>query len=248
MRWHYRLSGRWIASGWLLLWLAVCALTLLVVGSAVNQTSAAGDKEKLTIYRGARLYVEYACVKCHEEGGRGRSVPPVPGLSLSSSEFKRSFPKGDPHFEDALLSVIKNGSILEGQGIASMPAWNGIIPEQDIRAIVAYIHADLPDLGIPPLPARTGEQVYEAFACIKCHGPLGVGGVKNVEAGPENQTIPGLGGPAFRKKFDNIDKVRQIVEQGKHAERGKAGVVFMPSWGRIGSPDQLDKVVGYIYR
>lgn len=169
------------------------------------------------------------------------------GPSLTSNEFKRAFPKGEMH-DEALVKIIRNGLIVENDRPASMPAWNGILSEEDMRNIVAYIRAGLPDLGVALLPVRTGEEIYKAFACVKCHGPLGTGGIRNVAAtDPAHQVIPPLGGTLFKDRLGSKEELRKHLLNGKFVEEGRTGVLYAPAWGRIGTADQIEKVIDYIW-
>lgn len=213
----------------------------------ISREAAAREQVKPEVLRGAWLYVEYACVQCHGLGGKGRSAIQPVGVSLVSTEFKRAFPRATS-FDQALVNIIKNGSITEGDRTASMPAWNGILAEQEMWYIVSYIRAGLPDLGVPLLSTGTGEQIYRAFACIKCHGPLGTGGVRNVAVtNPDHQVIPPLGGPEFRKKYPDSETVRKVILNGRLVEGGRTGVVYAPAWGKIGTAEQIEKVLDYLY-
>ncbi len=144
--------------------------------------------------------------------------------------------------------MIRNGSIVEDTRAASMPAWNGILSDEDMQNIVAYIRAGLPDLGVPIPPARTGEEIYRAFACVKCHGEIGIGGIRNIaESAPEHRIIPTIGGPGFKKKFGSPEELRKIILNGKLVEEGRPGVVYMPAWGKIGTADQIETLVEYLW-
>lgn len=234
--------------------LSACLLvaSILLIGCAGRSTSRASAAPKSQTYsaeaqKGAWLYMEYACVQCHGIGGAGASLIRGSGPSLTSSDFKSAFPK-EEMYDEALVNIIRNGLIRENDRPASMPAWNGILSEEDIRNIVAYIRAGLPDLGVPLPPAKTGEQIYKAFACNKCHGPLGTGGIRNVAAvDPAHQVIPALGGPSFKERVTSKDELRKHLLNGKFVEDGRTGVLYAPAWGRIGTAEQIEKVVDYIW-
>lgn len=230
--------------------IALFLLLLFVVACGTRQVSSrasASEDYSADVWNGAWLYVEYACVQCHGLGGKGRSALQVSGPSLVSAEFRRTYPK-DPRYDQALVNLIRNGLITEGDRAASMPAWNGILSDEEIRSIVAYIRSGLPDVGVPLLRARTGEEIYRAFACIKCHGPLGTGGIRNAGASEtEHQSIPPLGGSEFKQKYESVDKIREVVLNGRIVEGGKPGVLYTPAWGKIGTADQIEKVIEYIY-
>ncbi len=231
-----------------LILVAIGAVTVGCIGQVsqrVSGTSAANYPAD--VLKGGGLYAEYACVQCHGVGGRSASALRGTGPSLVSNEFKRTFPKG-VSYDSALVSVIRNGMISENDRAASMPAWNGILSEEDMLNIVAYIRASLPDVGVPVPGAQTGEDVYRAFACDKCHGPLGAGGIRNVAArDPGHQVIPALGGADFKKRLRSKDEVRTRLLEGTFVEEGRTGVLYGPAWGKIGTADQIEKVIDYIW-
>ena len=87
---------------------------------------------------GAALYVRYGCINCHGPNGLGgvpnpesedKTVPP-----LSGADFFGEF-----NTDAKIADFIRTGSVLGKAPIVSMPHWGGIIPDQDIQALVAYI-------------------------------------------------------------------------------------------------------------
>jgi len=87
---------------------------------------------------GAVLYQRYGCVNCHGPNGLGgvpnpaapdRAIPP-----LSGPAFRHQF-----NTPAKIIRVIRSGSVIGRAPIVSMPHWGGIIPDSDLRAIVAYL-------------------------------------------------------------------------------------------------------------
>ncbi len=87
---------------------------------------------------GAALYVKYGCINCHGPNGLGgvpnpespdKSIPP-----LSGADFFNQF-----NTDAKIIDVIRSGSVIGKAPIVSMPHWGGIIPNQDLQALVAYI-------------------------------------------------------------------------------------------------------------
>lgn len=86
---------------------------------------------------GALLYQRYGCINCHGPNGLGgvpnpESDEPIP--PLSGEEFRAEF-----NTDQKIIDVIKSGIVLGQAPIVSMPHWGGIIPEQQLQALVAYI-------------------------------------------------------------------------------------------------------------
>jgi mono/diheme cytochrome c family protein len=87
---------------------------------------------------GALLYQRYGCINCHGPNGLGgvpnpqspdKTIPP-----LSGTDFRSEF-----NTDKKITDVIKSGSVIGRAPIVSMPHWGGIIPDQQLQALVAYI-------------------------------------------------------------------------------------------------------------
>jgi mono/diheme cytochrome c family protein len=86
---------------------------------------------------GSILYETRGCINCHGPNGLGgvpnpsapdKAVPPLTG-----KDFRAEFPP------EAIATMIREGSVLGKAPIASMPHWGGILTDQQIQALVAYI-------------------------------------------------------------------------------------------------------------
>jgi hypothetical protein len=53
---------------------------------------------------------------------------------LSGKDFRAEF-----NTDAKIIAVIRSGSVIGKQPIASMPHWGGIIPSWQLKALVAYI-------------------------------------------------------------------------------------------------------------
>jgi mono/diheme cytochrome c family protein len=87
---------------------------------------------------GSVLYVRYGCINCHGPNGLGgvanplsadKTIPP-----LSGQGFRHDFPT-----DKAILAVIRSGSVIGKAPIVSMPHWGGIIPNDQLNALLAYL-------------------------------------------------------------------------------------------------------------
>jgi mono/diheme cytochrome c family protein len=87
---------------------------------------------------GAALYVRYGCINCHGPNGLGgvpnpqspdKTIPP-----LSGATFRKEF-----NTDAKIVDVIRSGSVIGRAPIVSMPHWGGIIPDADLKALVAYL-------------------------------------------------------------------------------------------------------------
>jgi mono/diheme cytochrome c family protein len=87
---------------------------------------------------GATLYVSYGCINCHGPNGLGgvpnpqspdKSIPPLSGIA-----FRQQF-----NTDAKVIAVIRSGSVIGRAPIVSMPHWGGIIPNDRLSALVAYL-------------------------------------------------------------------------------------------------------------
>src|SRR5512132_2685624 len=87
---------------------------------------------------GGVLYVRYGCINCHGPNGLGgvpnpqspdKAIPP-----LSGQDFRKEL-----NTDAKIIAVIRSGSVIGRAPIVSMPHWGGIIPQDQLRALVAYI-------------------------------------------------------------------------------------------------------------
>src|SRR5437870_1269591 len=87
---------------------------------------------------GGALYVRDGCINCHGPNGLGgvpnpqspdKTIPP-----LSGGDFRGEF-----NTDAKIIDVIRSGSVIGRAPIVSMPHWGGIISNQDLQALVAYL-------------------------------------------------------------------------------------------------------------
>jgi mono/diheme cytochrome c family protein len=90
------------------------------------------------VVAGMAAYAHYGCVNCHGPNGLGgvpnpqspdKTIPP-----LSGQDFRKEF-----NTDQKILAVIRAGSVIGRQPIASMPHWGGIIPDWQLQALLAYL-------------------------------------------------------------------------------------------------------------
>jgi mono/diheme cytochrome c family protein len=87
---------------------------------------------------GATLYVRYGCLNCHGPNGLGgvpnplspdKTIPPLSGV-----DFRSQF-----NTDKKIIDVIRSGSVIGRAPIVSMPHWGGIIPDDQLKALAAYL-------------------------------------------------------------------------------------------------------------
>lgn len=81
---------------------------------------------------GDQIFSEF-CSSCHGIGGAGASGPPMKGGSES-----RQFPNIEDH-----IAFVRDGSKVgpygtKGKGTGAMPAWGGLLTDEQIRLVVEY--------------------------------------------------------------------------------------------------------------
>ena len=87
---------------------------------------------------GSALYVRYGCINCHGPNGLGgvpnpqsedKTIPP-----LSGGDFRGEF-----NTDAKIAAVIRSGSVIGKAPIVSMPHWGGILSDQQIAELTAYL-------------------------------------------------------------------------------------------------------------
>jgi cbb3-type cytochrome c oxidase subunit III len=87
---------------------------------------------------GAALYVSDGCINCHGPNGLGgvpnpqsedKTIPPLSGVDF----------RGEFNTDAKIIDFIRTGSVLGRAPIVSMPHWGGIISDQELTALVAYL-------------------------------------------------------------------------------------------------------------
>ncbi len=87
---------------------------------------------------GAALYVRYGCINCHGPNGLGGVPNPLsPDKTipvLSGQGFRQQF-----NTDAKIAAVIRSGSVIGRAPIVSMPHWGGILSDQQIAGLIAYL-------------------------------------------------------------------------------------------------------------
>jgi cbb3-type cytochrome c oxidase subunit III len=87
---------------------------------------------------GGALYIRYGCINCHGPNGLGGVANPLSEDTvippLSGQGFRDDFPT-----DKAIADMIRSGSVIGKAPIVSMPHWGGILSNQQIAELVAYL-------------------------------------------------------------------------------------------------------------
>jgi mono/diheme cytochrome c family protein len=106
--------------------------------AVVDATPVPVPRDQGPVVSGAALYVRDGCINCHGPSGLGgvpnplsedKTIPP-----LSGQDFRTEF---DTNAK--IVDVIRSGSVIGKAPIASMPHWGGILSDQDLADLVAYL-------------------------------------------------------------------------------------------------------------
>jgi len=205
---------------------------------AAPQAAAAVDP---TIAAGAHTFVQFACVQCHGDRGRGGVSPDVPALTTVGRALTV---QQLTHIIDHGLGESKNPTK------PYMPVWGEVISATQVHDLVAYIRAGLPRVAdTEPVviprgqgPAVAGAALYVRYGCINCHGPNGLGGVSNPLSA--DKSIPPLSGGGFRHDFPTDQAIAAVIRSGSVI--GRAPIVSMPHWGGIIPPQDVQSLVAYL--
>jgi mono/diheme cytochrome c family protein len=90
------------------------------------------------VVAGASLYIRYGCINCHGPNGLGGVPNPLsPDKTipvLSGQGFRHQF-----NTDAKIAAVIRSGSVIGKAPIVSMPHWGGILSDQQIAELIAYL-------------------------------------------------------------------------------------------------------------
>jgi len=134
-----------------------------------------------------------------------------------------------------------------------MPAYEGLLSEQDVDDLVAYFLAvsgwshEISDA------VYEGQKIAQRLGCFGCHGPSGIGGVQN--PGSFKGHIPPWQGDDFADLVRNEAELREWIRDGRIQRLWEnplarhyleAQKIQMPAYRRHLSEMELDKIVAFI--
>jgi mono/diheme cytochrome c family protein len=101
-------------------------------------TPPAVQTDQGPVVEGSQLYVRYGCINCHGPNGLGGVPNPLSEdkaiPALSGADFFKEFDT-----DQKITDVIRSGSVIGKAPIVSMPHWGGILSNEQLAALVAYI-------------------------------------------------------------------------------------------------------------
>ena len=108
-------------------------------------------------------------------------------------------------------------------------------------------------LGVEVTPAERGYEVAQRAGCFNCHGPNGVGGVKN--PGSDDGEVPGFSGGTPMMWAKSEQELREYVLDGaplrkradpRHKAKTEAQLLAMPAYRDYLSTGQVDDLMVYL--
>lgn len=109
--------------------------------------------------------------------------------------------------------------------------------------------------GVPPLGepinsddpiVQRGQEVFNTKGCVYCHGPNGVGGVKNNNAKDGiipalTRVVEGYSDEELRKRI--LKGVREIAKENLH---GPTPPLYMPAWKWVLTDSEMEALISFI--
>jgi mono/diheme cytochrome c family protein len=217
--------------------------------------------ETTSAMRGRQLADKLGCFGCHGPEGKGGIADPtspageVPDWSYATTKMFVSSPQdirewilyGAPRRETARKYHD------EHRPLVPMPAYEHYVSDAELDDLVAYFlavsgwRAEIPD------DAYEGRKIATRLGCFGCHGPSGMGGVRN--PGSLKGHIPPWDGDEFEELVRNEQELREWILEGRieRLSRNPAARYFldrqktpMPAYHDYISDAELDLLVGYI--
>jgi mono/diheme cytochrome c family protein len=133
-----------------------------------------------------------------------------------------------------------------------MPAYRGLVTDQQIEDLVAYYKV-VADYGEMPEGIRAGYRAARDLGCFGCHGPGGLIGSKNPRS--FKGYIPPWRGDDFHELVRNDAELKAWILDGRipRLERNRAATYFtrrqqikMPAYRGIAPDSTLAALMGYV--
>jgi cytochrome c oxidase cbb3-type subunit 3 len=175
-------------------------------GKSIEQLT--GDAEALTV--GRNLFANN-CAVCHGSDAHGN--PGFPNLTDKDWQWG-----GTPEQIETTIT---------GGRQAVMVAWQGVIGDQGVENVLAYV-LSLSGRQLPTGNLAEGEKIFMTY-CVACHGADGHGN-------------PALGAPNLSDQTwlygGSVDTVRATIAKGRQGQ--------MPAQGERLGPDRIRLLAAYV--
>lgn len=237
---------------------AVLISSAALLGRAAHLESS-GEPHANGLLHGEALYVSQ-CARCHgvegDGGGAGASSPTFGARprSLVRADYRFVSTDNGVASDDDLLRTMRAGLLASG-----MPAFDTLTDTQ-LRSLVSVVrsfqaqrHAPGRPIEVPPRPERSeaelarGERLW-AESCVVCHGVRGAG-----DGALAASLRDGAGAP-----LPPADLAAGMIKTGRAPEQiylriaagiaGAPGILVMPAFGKLLSPEDIWAIVSYLER
>jgi mono/diheme cytochrome c family protein len=175
------------------------------------------------VQRGYAVADAKGCFACHGPGGlRGMAnpgygldeIPPFAGglvtmYAKDEAELREWILDGAPRRvrDDPAQWKLRERAVIQ------MPAWRGLIADDELEDLVAYVKA-VSDLETPQEDkAAAGRKTAERIGCFNCHGPQGRGSLPNLLS--FKGVIPPWDGLDFAELARDEGEIREWILYGR---------------------------------
>jgi len=236
----------------------IIAASVIAVALALADARTTRASAPAQAVDGKAIYAQ-RCEVCHGAEGDGNG-PAAANLDPKPRDFRRGWYKirtttsGQLPTDDDLVQIIANG--MPG---TTMPAWKGVLGDDEIRAVAAFIKSFAarferetpaliafgPKVTTSPDSIARGKEIFEGQAaeCVKCHGDAGRGDGPSADELTDdfgNVIVPAdLAMPWLFRGGATADDIYRRLKTGLTGSP-------MPSYADVLSDEQVWDVANYV--
>ncbi len=206
--------------------------------------------------QGKEIAANLGCFACHGEGGTS-GIPNVGGgegdVPQWSGGTSMMYLNSDADIESYILKGHGASEKSVSKGLMQMPAYEGVVSDNELMKLVAYVKAVSNFYPEMPAEARKGYEVGKKLGCFGCHGPSGMGGIKNY--GSFKAVIPALYGKDFEELCKNEEEIKRWILEGKidRFQNNSVAMYFinrqkikMPAYKNYIAENELSELLNFI--
>ena len=153
-----------------------------------------------------------------------------------------------PGEEEVFPSAMPNFGLTEEENLA-LTTYLLSLTDEDLP--VSYVTPPKPQLEATyGTQVDFGKAVFEKYGCAGCHGPGGLGGRKNWNAGLGEEIPPLVYVKAYYEH--DVERLKDVIRHGRqpvpraNVHRPNPGL-YMPAWKDRLSESELDALVAYLF-
>lgn len=196
--------------------------------------------------KGLEIMENNGCISCHSLNGSTLVGPTFKDIfnkevSLTRGSEKRKMLRNDAYLKDAILYPDKD--IVDGYYPGIMPAYKGVINEEDLNSVIKYLKGEKEE---PKAIKLDGKALVENNGCLGCHS---IDGSKSV-----GSTFKDI----YQRKvtINNNGNIKDILSEEQYLRtsivKPNAEIVegyypgIMPSFEDILNEKEVDAIVDYL--